>query len=60
MHTENEISQKEAEAMLGRIFAVANILAKPQMKRRKRKKLAEKHEEENMLYLKSAREPEEE
>ena len=59
MDTEHEISQKEAEAMLGRIFAAANILAKRQKSHRKRKKRAEKHEEENTLYRKAAKEAEE-
>ena len=59
MEPQHNLSQKEAEVMLGRIFAVATIIASSQKRRRKHKKLAEKHEEENALYRKAANEPEE-
>lgn len=50
METKHEISQKEAEDMLGRIFAVAIILARPSNYRQRYVKITRKHAKANALY----------
>lgn len=50
METQHELSQKEAEDMLGRIFAVAIILTKPSKRRQRYVKITRKHAKTNALY----------